>query len=113
LPAGRFAATIRHVPDQSALERPVFVGGEQRPFGELTLAEVEELGAELAGASGLGHRSRVGAVAAGWRDLAAAMRDAGARRVADLDAESTAAFAERLWIVPPEGGLLQGGATEA
>jgi hypothetical protein len=41
------------------------------------------------------------------------MREVGARRVSDLDAESTAAFAERLWIVPPEGGLLQGGATEA
>ena len=110
--AQRFTATIRHVSDQSALERPVFVGGERRPFGELTPAEVDELAAELAGASGLGHRSRVGAVAAGWRDLAAAMREAGVRRVADLDAESTAEFAERLWIVPPEGGLLQGGTTE-
>ena len=62
--------------------------------------------AELRQATGLGHRSRVGAVAAAWDSLAAAMRERGAATVADLDPETVAERAEALWIVPPGGSLL-------
>ena len=62
--------------------------------------------AELRAATGLGHRSRVSAVAAAWDALAAAMRERGAATVAELDPETVAERAEALWIVPPGGSLL-------
>jgi hypothetical protein len=39
------------------------------------------------------------------------MNDAGAGQVGELDQESVERFAQRLWIVPPDGGLLPGGPT--
>ena len=55
---------------------------------------------ELRQATGLGHRSRVGAVAAAWDSLAALMRERGAATVAELDPETVAERAESLWIRP-------------
>lgn len=88
------------------LTRPVFAAGSARPFGELTVADVEARAAELSQALGLGHRSRVGAVASAWRGLAELMRERSASTVAELDREEIAARAERLWVVPPGGSLL-------
>ena len=94
-------------PDADAvLATPVSVGGEQRKFGELTLADVRAQAAALGEATGLGHRSRVGAVAAAWSRLAAAMEAESASAVAELTPETVAEFAEPLWIVPPGGSLL-------
>jgi hypothetical protein len=93
------------------LERSVFVGGSYKRFGALTREDVQALATELGGASGLGHRSRVGSVAAAWQQLGSAMNDAGAGQVGELDQESVERFAQRLWIVPPDGGLLPGGPT--
>jgi hypothetical protein len=88
------------------LSSPVYSGGRERPFGELTAEAVADRAAELRGAVGLGHRSRVSGVAAAWDGLAAAMRDAGVATVADLDRETLAERAEALWVVPPGGSLL-------
>jgi hypothetical protein len=88
------------------LATPVFYGGRERPFGEFTADQVADRGAELREATGLGHRSRVGAVAAAWDGLAAAMREAGAATVADLAPETVVERAEALWVVPPGGSLL-------
>jgi hypothetical protein len=72
----------------------------------LRAEEVDARAAELAEATGFGHRSRVGAVAAAWRGLAALMRERGADTVAELSADEISERAERLWIVPPGGSLL-------
>jgi hypothetical protein len=89
-----------------ALTRPVYAGGSEKPFGDLTRAEVTARAEELAAGAGLGHSSRVGVVAGAWRELARTMESAGADRVRDLDADMVAALAERLWVMPPGGSLL-------
>ena len=88
------------------LATSVSFAGTDREFGDLSVDEVTSRAAELGEAGNLGHRSRVGAVAAAWRELAGLMRESGAARVADLPPEEITARAERLWIVPPGGSLL-------
>jgi hypothetical protein len=90
----------------SPLEISIAAAGTRKPFGELVLTEVEAQAATLGEATGFGHRSRVGAVAAAWRELAATMRSRDADTVADLDAETVGLYAERLWVIPPGGSLL-------
>lgn len=89
-----------------ALATEISVAGERKPFGELRAADVATQAAALGQASGFGHRSRVGAVAAAWRELGRLMQERGSTRVAELDPETIDAYAERLWIVPPGGSLL-------
>lgn len=89
-----------------ALEQGVFSRGATKPFGDLTAAEVADRADELAAGVGLGHASRVGAVAVAWRELARAMDGAGASTVRELDPELVARLAGRLWVVPPGGSLL-------
>jgi hypothetical protein len=84
----------------------VAAGGESKPFGELSRAEVERHAATLSEATGFGHRSRVGAVAVAWRELGRRMDEEGAARVSELEPETVAGLAERLWVVPPGGSLL-------
>ena len=88
------------------LATSVYCDGRDRPFGELTADQVAARAAELRAATGLGHRSRVSAVAAAWDLLASAMRERGAATVAELDPETVSERAEALWIVPPGGSLL-------
>ena len=49
---------------------------------------------------------RVAKVAMGWSQLAALMSEREAGKVADLDETTVLDFAERLWLIPPEGGLI-------
>lgn len=88
------------------LNTPVSFAGSQRRFGELSRDEVEARAAELREAAGLGHRSRVGAVAAAWSRLATLMHECGAKTVAELDPGELEPLAEPLWIRPPGGSLL-------
>jgi hypothetical protein len=90
-----------------ALATPVHAGGAYKAFGELTRAEVRARGDELAevGASG-GPLQRVIPVARAWRALAGEMEQAGAATVADLEPEAVAAAAERVWVLPPEEGMI-------
>ncbi len=88
------------------LAAEVASGGERRRFGELSLAEVEQRVEELSAATGFGHRSRVGAVAAAWRTLAARMRATGAATVGELDRAELERLPETLWVLPPGGSLL-------
>ena len=82
-------------------------GGVDKPFGELTLDEVRARAAELGAAAGWGPTARVAGVARAWRELGALMAESGAATVADLGADTAAAVAERLWVVPPGGSLLR------
>ena len=88
------------------LTKPISIGGAERRFGELTVTQVEAHATGLAEATGFGHRSRVGAVAAAWRGLAALMHERGAATVADLEPDEVRSRAEALWVLPPGGSLL-------
>jgi len=92
---------------RETLRRPVHAGGVDRPFGELRLEHVRAHAAELSSAVGWGPTARVATVARAWRELADAMERAGATAVAELGDEEAAGWAERLWVVPPGGGLLR------
>jgi hypothetical protein len=92
---------------KSTLRRPVHAGGVDRPFGELRLEDVRAHAAELSSAVGWGPTARVAVVAQAWRELGEAMAASGAGTVADLGDDEAAGWAERLWVVPPGGGLLR------
>ncbi len=92
--------------DADPLTRTVFLNGENKPFGQFTLDDARVRASELTAATGWGPTARVASVARGWSELARAMESAGAATVADLDPETAADFAARLWVVPPGGSLI-------
>jgi hypothetical protein len=83
------------------LKQAVYASGGYKPFGELTLADVESRAQELRSATGFGPTARVASVARAWSELAARMRRSGAGTVAELRAEVDAELARRLWVLPP------------
>ena len=97
-------------PDGAALERilteQVYCGSGYKPFGEMTLTEVESRAEELRSAAGFGPTQRVAAVASVWEGLAEAMRRQPAATVGELEREMLASRADRLWVVPPGGSFL-------
>jgi hypothetical protein len=93
------------MPDQS-LSALIYVRGENRPFGTLTVADARARADELKAAVGFGPTARIAPVAMAWRELTVAMERAGARTVADLPGEVVAELAPKLWVVPPGGSLL-------
>ena len=92
-------------PDEIA-QRPVFVRGADRPFGELTLDDARSLAAELRSATGWGPTAKVASIARAWRELAMAMERAGAETVNEIGPELMAELAPKLWVVPPGGSFL-------
>jgi hypothetical protein len=84
----------------------VSAGDHDKPFGEFTVSDVEARARELAAATGWGPTARVGSVARAWSELGRALAQAGATTVGELDPAEVAAFAPRLWVVPPGGSLL-------
>jgi hypothetical protein len=84
---------------------PVYADGRDKPFGELTIADVQARAEELASAVGWGPTAKVASVASAWSELARQMSNQGAQTVAELG-ETATQLAERLWVVPPGGSLL-------
>jgi hypothetical protein len=91
---------------ENVLGRPVYTAGGNKPFGELTVADVEARAGELRTATGWGPTARVASVARAWSDLARVMTGAGAKTVAELDPKEAATRAGALWVVPPGGSFL-------
>lgn len=89
-----------------ALDALVFIRGENRPFGTLTLEDVRSRADELRAATGWGPTARVAPVARAWRELSLELERAGAATVAELDAARLAELAPKLWVLPPGGSLL-------
>jgi hypothetical protein len=83
------------------LGQPVFMGGANRPFGELTPDDVRSRADELRAAVGWGPTARVAPVAQAWRELALMMDRAGAETVSDLTDEVLVRLAPRLWVTLP------------
>lgn len=86
---------------EQLLARPVHIGGESKPFGELSVDEVRTRADELRDAVGFGPTARVAPVARAWRELSMEMVKRGAATVADLDPALVAERAGPLWIKPP------------
>ena len=87
------------------LQRQVYVGEAYKPFGEITAADARALAAALRGISGGGLDAKVAPVKTGWLELAGLL-DSGGATVSDLDPETVARYAERVWVTPPGGTLL-------
>ena len=92
--------------EPDALAAPVYIDGAYKPFGELTLAEVEARAQELRAATGFGPTARVGSVARAWAELARAMTGGSASTVAQLEPGTAAELARRAWVIPPGGSLI-------
>jgi len=90
----------------SVLDRPVYVAGGYKPFGELTRDDVQARAAELKLATGWGPTARIGAVARAWSELGQIMVKQDAQTVIELGPERAAELAGPLWVVPPRGSLL-------
>jgi hypothetical protein len=83
------------------LQRPVFLGGDYKPFAEFTIADVQSRAAELAGAAGVWALARVAPVARAWSELALTMAHHGAVTVGELPPDVALEFARRTWVLPP------------
>lgn len=92
---------------EAALEARISIGGASKAFGEVTSAEAEEQGARLKELAGFGPTMRVRPVAQAWAELAKLIAERDAARVSELDAATVTEFARRLWVVQPEGSLMQ------
>jgi hypothetical protein len=91
---------------EAALAAEVHDGAEYRPFGTFTGEDAKERAEALGSVGGWGPLARAAKVARAWAGLAVAMAEADAATVADLDPEQVATWAERLWVIPPEGGMI-------
>ncbi len=91
---------------QEARTRTVHIGDEDRPFGEVTADEARTQSAELKKAGGFGPLQRVVKVARAWAELAAVIEQAGVATVGDLDDETVVLWAERVWVIAPESGMI-------
>lgn len=78
------------------------------PFGEITPDAARDQAERLGKVGTWGPLQRVAKVAHAWKLLAAQMERDGATTVRDLDPTSVVEHAERLWVTPPEGGLVEG-----
>ncbi len=88
------------------LRREVFIGGANRPFGEVTLADARSRADELRAVTGWGPTVRVAPVARAWRELTMAMERSGAATVGDLEEELVVELAQKLWVVLPGGAMM-------
>jgi hypothetical protein len=90
---------------EDVFARPVSINKASKPFGDLTLGEVQARAGELSDAVGWGPTAKVRPVADAWRALAVAMEAEDAATVSELG-DTAAGMARALWVVPPSGGFL-------
>lgn len=91
-----------------ALASKVDVRGVGTPFGEITAESARVQAERLADVGTWGPLQRVAKVAHAWKLLAAQMERDGAATVAELPPEDVIEHAERLWVIPPPEGLIEG-----
>jgi hypothetical protein len=83
---------------EQTLQQPVFIRGQNRPFGELTRADARSRADELKAATGWGPTMRVAPVARAWRELTMKMEQAGVGTVGELDPAVITELASKLWM---------------
>jgi hypothetical protein len=91
---------------EEARTRTVHIGDADRPFGEVTAEDARAQSAELKEAGSFGPLQRVAKVALAWSELAAVIEGAGVATVGELDDETVVQWAERVWVIAPEGGMI-------
>ena len=91
---------------EQLLARVVFIGGANRPFGEVTLEDARAHADDLRAAIGWGPTVRVAPVAQAWRELTMTMERSGSATVGALDPELVVELAQKLWVVFPGGSLM-------
>ena len=84
----------------------VNVDGADRPFAEMSADDARRQAARLKEAGTWGPLQRVAKVAFAWGELARLMDERGAALVGDLPDEEVLTFAERVWVLSPEEGLI-------
>jgi hypothetical protein len=86
---------------EQILVQQLYIGGANRSFGEVTLADVRARADELRATTGWGPTARVAPVALAWRELVIEMERAGCSIVSELDTPTLTALAPKLWVVMP------------
>lgn len=81
-------------------------GGRYKPFGELTADDARARAAELKDVGSWGPMNRVVPVARAWSELADLIEERKAATVSELDAQTAVSYAEKLWVLAPEDGLI-------
>jgi hypothetical protein len=92
---------------EQLLARQVFIGGANRDFGEITLADARTRTDELREVAGFGPTMRVLPVVRAWRELTIAMERELAATVAELDTDCLVELAPRLGVVLPSGPMMR------
>jgi hypothetical protein len=83
------------------LDQQIYIGGANRPFGDVTLEDARARADELRATTGWGPTARVAPVARAWRELVLEMERSGAATVSELDTAALTALAPKLWVVMP------------
>ncbi len=91
---------------REARARTVHIGDTDTPFAQITSAQARAQAAELKSAGTFGPLQRVVKVAMAWGELARVIEAAGASTVGELDDEEVLRWAERVWVIAPEGGMI-------
>ena len=86
---------------EQLLDQQLYIGGANRSFGDVTLADVRARADELRATTGWGPTARVAPVAMAWRELVIEMERAGCSIVGELDTHTLTALAPKLWVVMP------------
>lgn len=92
---------------EQALRAELHDGERYVAFGELTVAGAAAQAERMGELKGWGPLDRVRPIADAWRTLVRELEDAGAERVADLEAATVIEYASKLWITKPPGGLIK------
>lgn len=92
----------------AALSSRIGSGSGATIFGEMTAADARVRGEGLSEVGSWGPLQRVAKVAMAWKMLAAQMDRDGVDIVKELEPADVLEYAERLWIVPPEEGMIEG-----
>lgn len=82
------------------LSTQIFAGGENKPFGEVTAADVRARAEELRGIGAIPAMARLGSVALAWAQFAQLMEAGGHAKVSDLDSAVAEEWAVKLQVVP-------------
>jgi hypothetical protein len=86
---------------EQILNQQLYIGGANRSFGDVTLADARARADELRATTGWGPTARVAPVARAWRELVIEMERSGCSIVGELDTSTLTALAPKLWVVMP------------
>lgn len=93
---------------RETLESQVHDGDRYLPFGDITPLSARAQAERLGSVGTWGPLQRVAKVSHAWKLLAAQMERDGAGSVRELEASAVVEHAERLWIISPKGGMVEG-----